>query len=52
MAFLFSYDLAPRPHPTGHPVSKLFWRQLADGREGEGMGEEPNDTIARMPRTL
>jgi hypothetical protein len=51
--------MAPRPPPTPPPVSKLDRRStgrlkkrdnlLTGQREGEGVGEEPNHTTARMP---
>jgi hypothetical protein len=61
IAFSWSYHLAPRPSPT--PLSRQSARpetqrktekerQLADGRRGEGVGEEPNHTTARKPGSL
>jgi hypothetical protein len=49
-AFLRSYDLTPRPPPSPFPVTELFLFlslivppvDLADGRGGQGVGEEPN----------
>ncbi len=49
-AFSWAYDLAPSPPLSPSSTSELDrrqhkGRQLADGRGGKGVGEEPNYTL-------
>ncbi len=54
-AFLRSYDsiclLAHPPFPSSQS-SAMLPVEFYDGRGGEGVGEEPNHTIARKPWSL
>jgi hypothetical protein len=53
------FGSSPTPSSTSSPEAKAARhrkaenkRQLADGRRGEGVGEEPNHTAAKKPAGL